>query len=156
MKTKLPLVAALYCGLSSIGSAFTLDFTGFAVNTPLPLTVNVPGYGSVSFAALGSPQQIQNFSPGTIKAIGFTQNQQISITFNDATPIDVTNQYVGVNTGETFFFNTGGNANEFTLQLLGTGASAGLQSITFEQVPEPSASLLGAMGGILLVLRRRR
>ncbi len=159
MKTKLPLIAALYCGLSSVGSAFTLDFSGFAVNTPLPLTVLVPGYGSVTYTSITGPaQSIQNFTPGPAKAISFVSGNTISITFNGNAPVDVTQQYIGVNTGEAFLFNGGGaiTPNDFTLQLVGTGAAAGLQSMTFEQVPEPSASLLGAVGGILLVLRRRR
>jgi len=39
---------------------------------------------------------------------------------------------------------------------VGQGVNAGLQSVIFDQVPEPSSALLGVLGTSLLVLRRRR
>ncbi len=104
MKTKLPLIAALYCGLCSVGSAFTLDFSGLNVGDTLPQTIFVPGYGSVSFAATNGTLEIKKFAPGAQNAIAFDFAESISITFNNAVPINVTNQYIGVNPGESFAF----------------------------------------------------
>jgi len=160
MKTKLPLIAALYCGLSSIGSAFTLDFSGLSLGTLAPFTINVPGYGDVNFSpGLGSALTIEEFAPGATKAISFDKNESVIVTFLGAEPINVANEYIGVGIGEFFTFDLAGtDPNVFLVTLNGTGqtANAGLQSVIFEQVPEPSTSLLGALGTALLVLRRRR
>ena len=157
MKTKLPLIAAIYCGLSTVGSAFTLDFSGVAVNTGLPLTLNVPGYGSVSFSTINGTLAVETFAPGTTRAIAFDRGESILMTFNGNAPINLSNQYAGVNPGETFDFNITADPKVFSLALTGNmGGKAGLQSVSFDQVPEPSAALLGALGGIMLVVRRRR
>lgn len=159
MKTKLPLIAALYCGLCSVGSAFTLDFSGLNVGDTLPQTIFVPGYGSVSFAATNGTLEIKKFAPGAQNAIAFDFAESISITFNNAVPINVTNQYIGVNPGESFAFLPDAiDPKVFSLTMAGASPSgaAGLQSVVFDQVPEPSTSLLGAMGVALLVVRRRR
>ncbi len=158
MKTKLPLIAALYCGLSAVGSAFTLDFSGLNVGDALPQTINVPGYGTVSFAPTNGSLSIQQFAPGAEKAIAFDFADAISITFNNAIPINVTNQYIGVNPGESFIFLPDAvDPKVFSLSMGGVSTSqAGLQSVVFDAVPEPSTSLLGAMGVALLVIRRRR
>ncbi len=160
MKTKLPLIAALYCGLSSIGSAFTLDFSSLNVGDSTTLSVNVPGYGSVSFSSLVGNQSIRTFNPGATKALSFVPGDQVRVTFNGLAPDPATlsTQFIGVTGSEVFTRNPGINANTFDMSLAGaaTDNSAGLQSITFDAVPEPSTSLLGAMGGVLLVLRRRR
>ena len=156
-KLKLPLIAALYCGLSAIGSAFTLDFSGITAGTALPQTINVAGYGSVTFISLGSPLTIAAFNPGSVNAVSFNAGDSIGIAFSGPVPFDVTNQYVGAGVGESFTFSATGSPNLFFLTLNNTpGASAGLQSIIFSQVPEPSSMVLGLITSSLLVLRRRR
>lgn len=164
MKTKLPLIAALFCGLSTIGSAFTLDFSSVASGTTLPpaLVINVPGYGDVQFDALsGSNLTVDSsltFGTGT-NALNFGTDEGVKITFLGVQPLDASISSVSASVGETFVFAAGANANEFILVLSGTPASnpgAGVSHVHFEAVPEPSISLLGLLGGTLLVIRRRR
>lgn len=170
MKTKLTLTAAICCGLSGIGSAFTLDFLGDEGTTlpANPLVVDIPFYGQVSFEAIGSSELIvdnafENDGPGqtTSPSLSFDKGESTKVTFLAAQPIDVTFAFVGVSTGEFFTTAQGSTANEFILTLGGTAfnpgeAGAGLFQIGFNQVPEPSTSLLGLIGGMLLVFRRRR
>ncbi len=170
MKTKLPLIAALTCGLSSIGSAFTLDFIGDE-GTMLPtdpLVVFVSGYGNVQFDAVGPSTLIvdnrfENDGPGqtTSPSLNFDSGDQVKVTFLAAQPINVEFDWVGTNAGEFFTAAPGATSKEFLVTLNGAAFEpvnngAGLYQIGFEQVPEPSAALLGALGTALLVLRRRR
>lgn len=160
MKTKLPLIAAIYCGLGSVGSAFTLDFTApsIVIGSGLPLTIDVPFYGSVTFTAVNGAPTIEVFDPGATPAISFNADESVRFTFNGNTPVSVTNQYIGSDVGEIFTFNSTVDPNEFilTLNSASQNANAGLQSVTFEQVPEPSSAVLGLLGTALLVFHRRR
>ncbi|QTN32115.1 PEP-CTERM sorting domain-containing protein [Akkermansiaceae bacterium] len=163
MKMKLPLIAAICCGLSSVASAFSLDFSGRSIGDALPITINVPGYGDVDFSPVSGVLEIASYTPPSTgsNAISFDNNEMIEITFKGLTPTDVTFQYIGVNAGESFAFDTvSGDPKKFWLQFASTpgkgDGKAGLQSVEFNAVPEPSTSLLGAIGCSLLVLRRRR
>ncbi|MFK7851951.1 MAG: PEP-CTERM sorting domain-containing protein [Akkermansiaceae bacterium] len=170
MKIRSLLLAATTCGLSSFASAFTLDFTGFAPGTPLPLTVNVLGYGDVNFSAVVGTPEIGTFSPpaGT-PAIGFENNEAIQLTFTGAPPVTLAGQYIGADVGIDTFTGAalGATGKEFLLTFTTTqvGGTAGLQSVEFTvasvpptnpPIPEPSTSLLGAIGAALLVVRRKR
>ncbi|MGJ8645142.1 MAG: hypothetical protein ACSHX9_17200 [Luteolibacter sp.] len=168
MKTKLPLIAAICCGLSGIGSAFTLDFLGdegtvLKVGNP-PLTINVPGYGDVVFSVSGATELIVDNSyatppPGvpTSPSLNFDMGESVTVTFTQAQviPTSVRMGTVDVNIGENFN-TTVVNSNEYLVTLSGGGNGAGLYNIKFDAVPEPSASLLGALGASLLIIRRRR
>ncbi len=170
MKTKLPLIAALYCGLCSVGSAFTLDFNSVpsGTNVPPTLIISVPGYGNVQFdpvgtAALVVDNSYENDGPGqtTSPSLNFDSTEQVKITFLGAQPINVEFDWVGLNAGEFFTASAGSTASEFIVTLNGTAFEqqnngAGLYQIGFQQVPEPSAALLGVIGASMLVLRRRR
>ena len=171
MKTKLPLIAALCCGLSSVGSAFTLDFKSVPTGTTLPpsLLVFVTGYGNVQFDPIGNAALIvdnrfeNDDAPvdSTSPSLNFDSTEQVKVTFLAAQPLDVNFSWVGVNAGEFFTATQGATLNEFIVTLNGAALQpanngAGLYQIGFNQVPEPSAALLGALGSALLVLRRRR
>lgn len=164
MKTKLPLIVATYCSLCAVGSAFTLDFLSIAPGTTLPpdLIVNVPGYGNVQLSAgAGSALVVGNTFGG--QALNFNAGESVTVTFLGAAlePNDIAVSSVGVNLGEFFTAAPGINQNEFVITLAGQASSppnsgAGVSAIAFEQVPEPSAALLGALGTALLVIRRKR
>lgn len=159
MKTKLITAAAAYICLSTVGSAFSLDFTGIALGTtlpPNPLTISVPGYGNVTFeAGIGSNLIVQDFS-GT-PAIAFDQGESVRVSFEGIDITDVTFSYAGVSVGESFLIAPDPNvANQFILTMQGAGDGAGLTGATWNVVPEPSSALLGVIGASLLVLRRRR
>ena len=169
MKTKLPLIAALYCGLCTVGSAFTLDFTSVPINTTIPptLTIIVPGYGSVDFdAVVGSlvvDNQYASAPPVTTSpSLNFDTNDSVKITFVGAQPADIDFAWVGLSIGEQFTVTPQASPNEFIVTLANIGAGpipaknsgAGLYQINF--IPEPSSSLLGVIGASMLLIRRRR
>lgn len=164
MKTKIPLQAVLFCGLCSAASAFTLDFVGYDGQTlpPNPLTIPITGYGDVTFeAGTGSSLVVNsaflNDNGFGAPALAFSQNDQVRITFQGAPVTDVDFDFVGVSNGETFVVQTDlFSSNTFLVNLQGGGDGAGIFQISFNAVPEPSASLLGALGASLLVIRRRR
>lgn len=164
MKTKLPLITALSLGLCSTGSAFTLDFVGLLGTSlpPNPLTISIPGYGEVQFrSAIGSPLIVDNAHENSngfgAPSLSFDSGEAVQVTFIGLQPIDVNFDFVGVSVGESFSIQPDLFIEQaFVLQLQGGGDGAGLYQISWNQVPEPTTSLLGAMGCALLVLRRRR
>lgn len=172
MKTKLSLIAAVYCGLSATGSAFTLDFVSVPTGTVIPpnLTIAVAGYGDVQFSQEGSSNlvvdnQYASAPPATTSpSLNFDANESVKITFLGAEPTDIDFAWVGVSIGETFNVAPQASPNEFivTLVNIGSGPSpatnsgAGLYQINFNQVPEPSSALLGLVGATMLVIRRKR
>ncbi|MBC7980251.1 MAG: PEP-CTERM sorting domain-containing protein [Armatimonadetes bacterium] len=164
MKTKIPLFAALYCGLCTVGSAFTLDFADYVGVSlpPNPLTIPIAGYGSVTFdAGTGSSLIVDsaylNDNGFGAPSLSFNQNEAVKVTFNNAPPLNVDFDFVGVSAGEAFVVQPDlFTPQSFIVNLQGGGDGAGIYSISWNQVPEPTASLLGALGGAFLVIRRRR
>jgi hypothetical protein len=164
MKTKTPLVAALYCGLSAISSAFTLNFVGHEGTTlpPNPLVIPVPGYGHVQFDALpGSTLEVNNAhmndDGSAAPSLSFNMNEAVKITFHGLQPINVNFDYVGVSPGEYFIAQPDlVTPQSFIVSLNGTGNGAGLYAVSWNQIPEPSSALLGALAGGFMILRRRR
>ncbi|WP_411827091.1 PEP-CTERM sorting domain-containing protein [Luteolibacter sp. AS25] len=172
MKTKLTLIAALYCGLTAAASAFTLDFIGQEGKT-LPtdvLVINIAGYGDVQFEAIGDAEvsvgsEYENDGPGTTTSpsLNFDPGESVKVTFLGLTPINVDFDVVGENPGESLSASEIGAypTNVFVVALSGNASDpansgAGLYQISFDQVPEPSTAFLGLIGGVMLVLRRRR
>lgn len=164
MKTKLPLIAALSCGMCATGSAFTLDFVGLLGTSlpPNPLTITIPGYGDVNFAAgNGSTLVIndayENDNGFGAPSLSFDQNEVVLVTFKGLKPLNVDFDFVGVSVGESFTVQADPFVDQaFLVNLQGSGDGAGIYQISWNAVPEPTTSLLGAMGCALLVLRRRR
>lgn len=160
MKIKLFIGSAMFVCLSSVGSAFSLDFTGLVGTTlpPDPLVIFVPGYGNVTFESALSSNLIVEPVDGT-PALAFDQGEAVRITFDGVDVTDISFGYAGVSISESFsvvpdIFDP----NTFVATLNGTGNGAGITSITFNgnAIPEPSSALLGVIGASLLVLRRRR
>lgn len=50
----------------------------------------------------------------------------------------------------------GVDPNVYYVELLGTPGIAGPRTVAWDQVPEPSTAILGALGGAPWVFRRRR
>ncbi|MEP2775231.1 MAG: PEP-CTERM sorting domain-containing protein [Luteolibacter sp.] len=164
MKTKLPLIAALCCGLSSVGSAFTLDFVGYVGTSlpPNPLTIPIAGYGSVTFEAGNTSTLVinevyKNDNGFGAPSLSFDQNEVVKVTFNGLQPLNVDFDFVGVSSGESFTVQDDPFIQQaYLVTLQGSGDGAGIYQISWNQVPEPSTSLLGALGAAMLVIRRRR
>jgi hypothetical protein len=165
MKTKAPLVAVLLCGLTAVSNAFTLDFVGYEGSTlpPNPLVIPIPGYGDVVFEAVPGSSLVvnnafQNDNGSAGPTLSFNSGEAVKITFAGLQPLDVDFEYSGVSVGEFFVATQDAmNSKAFLLTLNGTQTgAAGLQSISWNAVPEPTSALLGVLGGAVLVLRRRR
>jgi hypothetical protein len=166
MKMKIASAMALFCGLTAVSNAFTLDFVGYEGTTlpANPLVIFVPGYGDVRFdAANGSTLVVdaayQNDDGSAAPSLSFGERDALKVTFLGAEPLKVDFDFVGVSAGENFtvqpaLFET----QSFLINLQGSGDGAGLYAISWQQqaVPEPSSALLGVLGTAALVLRRRR
>lgn len=156
------------CLLSSVflisafhANAFTLDFVGVngATLPPSPLVINVFGYGEVSFApgfgsALEVGNQYQN-DAGTVRtSLEMDANESIVVTFLGADPLNVDFDIIGLGVGESVGL-VQLSSTSFIVSAQG-GDGAGLQSVSWGAVPEPSSAFLGSAGALLLALRRRR
>ena len=137
MKTTIPLVAALVCGLSPLASAFSLNFANNVGATlpPNPLTIAVPGYGSVSFqAAIGSNLAVNNVNSPFIPSVAFDTGEAVQITFNGLAPTAVSFDFVGVGVNEGFTVSPF-SSNQFVLSLGGAGEAQVSLASTSAQCP---------------------
>jgi MYXO-CTERM domain-containing protein len=159
---KIPsLLAMAAISLASQLHAFTIDFASLlGVSLPPDQTITVLGYGSVRLSAGTSGGATTPVEVGTIfgsPALQFTSNEVINIEFLDGTLTDFSIAAIGQGVGENFAL-TSTTPNQYRIQLSGSGAAAGIQSISFsaDAVPEPAAASLGLIGLAGIVLRRRR
>lgn len=160
------LISSFFLVASAISAtAFTLDFSGLdaALNgNPLfdgsefvddkdTIFFGVPGFGNIGFSTDGNPAFL-NTTFGT-RALEFDDQQVVFVQFISGTTVG--------NVVPTF---VGGGAPVYTVTSDTTGTltipagSAGLASITFDEfgkIPEPSVSILGALGALVLLRRRR-
>jgi hypothetical protein len=161
MKTKYALVASLACGFASTAGAFSLDFVGLEGSTlPPSQTIAVPGYGDVVIEAVSGILEINDTTYsrfGTfVTAVNFQQGDSIRVTFTGLQPINVDFDFVGVSPGEQFVITPDLFVPQAFLVTLDPGNDgAGLKAIGWQQIPEPSTALLGGLG-MLMLLRRRR
>ena len=162
MKTK--LVAAAFAATVSAGSAFTLDAVGYGGSTltTAPVSVNIPGYGELIFEALPGSSLVVNSAYENDNGFGgpslnFDQNESIRITFVGLEPLNVDFDFVGQSAGESFVIEQDlFTPQAFLVTHQGGGDGAGLYAVSWNAVPEPASSMLSLVGGMLLVLRRRR
>lgn len=165
MKITIPLAAVLIAGLPSISSAFTLDFAGYigtVVQSGSPLSINVPGYGNVNFdVGAGSPLVVNsaylNDNGFGAPSLSFDENEAVKITFAGLKPLNVDFDYVGVSVGEDFVAQKDlFTPQAFIVNLQGAGDGAGIYSVSWNAVPEPTSAMLGLVGTAIFAFRRRR
>ena len=92
-------------------------------------------------------------------SLSFDENEAAVVTFVGLEALHVDFDFVGVSANEDFDVQPHPeNANAYIVSLTGGEDGAGIYQVSWEAdcVPEPSTSLLGALGATLLVLRRRR
>ncbi|MBB5351726.1 hypothetical protein HNR46_001965 [Haloferula luteola] len=156
MKTKAALLG-LVGALVLPAGAFSLDFASNVGDTlPPDLTVSVPGYGDVQFVAgYGTVLEVGT-TLGT-SALQLDAGEFVTVSFLGSTATDVSFNLAGLSPGEAYptILQTGANTYLVSSQ---TGTNgAGIASMTFNAtVPEPSSALLGMLGGLGLLVRRRR
>lgn len=158
------LILAALAALSFNASAFSLDFTaynGTNISAGSPLTIFVPGYGNVVFSTIGAEVlQVNNvFPPPGAVSLAILPTQTLFVNFAGAyAPFDIDD----VSFGFTDLSNGDGlsitsiNASTVRLTMGAGGNGAGLRDVNFSAVPEPSTTMLGAVGVLALALRRRR
>lgn len=164
MKMKTPLVAAVSLAAMSIGSAFTLDAVGYVggVLDQNPFTVFVPGYGELVFEAAPGTSLVvnsayRNDNGSGAPSMNFDAGESVKITFNGAEPLNVEFDIVGQSAGESFVIDNGVFTPQvFLVSLKGGTDGAGLSAVSWDAVPEPASATLGLLGGMMLLLRRRR
>ena len=162
---KLALVISLAAAINA--SAFSLDFTGVSAGTTIApdLTLSVPGYGSVTFSAAikadasGTSELVvgDTYVDGGVatRAIEFDGADQMIVTFNGTTPSQVDFDIVGASGGEEFNILAFGS-NSYLVNLQGSGDGAGVSGVSWNSIPEPSTSILGLIGGLAFLARRKR
>ncbi len=164
MKMKIPLIAVLAAGMPALASAFTLDAVGYGGSelSLNPVSVLVPGYGELVFeAAVGTSIVVnsayQNDNGFGGPSLSFDQNEAIKITFNGLQPLNVDFDFVGLSAGENFVVQKDlFTPQAFLVTLQGGGDGAGLYSVSWNTVPEPTSALLGLIGTVGFAFRRRR
>ena len=157
MKTKSFIAAAALICLPSVASAFSLDFTGVALGTTVPpqLVIAVPGYGNVFFDVLDSSQLVIQTIDGQ-PSLAFGAGETLRIVFGGVIAENVAITTTGVDGGELFVLSNLPAVNAYNVVLIGGTDGAGLSTVSWTPIPEPSTALLGVLGTSLLVLRRRR
>lgn len=162
------LISSLFLVASAISaSAFTLDFSGLdaALNGNPPfdgsdfvddkdtIFFGVPGFGNIGFSTDGNPAFF-NTNFGT-RALEFDDQQVVFVQFiSGATVGNVVPTFVGGGAGSAVYTVTSETTGTLTIP----AGSAGLASVTFDEfgkIPEPSVSILGALGALALLRRRR-
>lgn len=164
MKFRTALAVAMVVGFPALSLAFTLDAVGYGGSelALAPYSVFVPGYGELVFEALDGTSLVvnsayRNDSNFVGPSLSFDPAEAVKITFNGLELRNVNVDFVGLSVPEKFdmqkdHFTT--QSNLVTPQ--GDGDGAGLYSLSWSLVPEPSSAALGLLGTAALVLRRRR
>lgn len=184
MKLRSTLIAAFSAAAMATSQAFTIDFNAISYTSDdgdswsygESFDVIVDGYGTVTFtnvsAGSNGDDTVEigdNFkdNDGTsVESLQLESGEKVMVTFHgDAEVINVEAVFTGISPDP---FDTGvlrGSEVEYyasTIDITNLGGEyttedgVGLQSITWDVVPEPSSAALGAIGMSMILLRRRK
>ncbi len=164
MKPKALILISSFAGIYS-ASAFSLDFSGFATDGSdnlgsqlgEELVVNVPGFGDVAFGVQQSGATAVISEIDGEPAIQFDPTRSITIDFSDGGTVqNVVVSFVGIDAGENTSITIPNDSSALVALSAGT---AGISEVTFDRVdkkiPEPSTAVLGLLGAVALLRRRR-
>jgi len=149
--------------------AFTIDFNsisadfshGTTVTSSSSLTVNVAGYGNVSFEVTNTDSLIvdNHHSSGggpTQDSLEIDSDETVIVTFLGAPALNVDFEIIGIDGGESSEASYFAGTDDYRYTPgIGTDGT-GIARVTWNTVPEPSSSLLVLLGMSSLILRRRR
>jgi hypothetical protein len=146
-------------------SAFSLDFTGLATDGSVSLSgadgdqlvISVPGFGNVAFGVAEKDATASVVEIDGVPAIEFDDARTITIDFFAGSPVEnVLVSFVGVDQGESPTYTSLTDTSGVARIPVGT---VGIQGLTFDRVgpkvPEPSTAILGLLGAVALLRRRR-
>ena len=165
MKLKTISLVALLAGIHSAG-AFGLDFSNLDLALDGSVTagnadgqrlvLGVEGFGNVTFGTTVKGDFATLDDNNGVAALEFDSSQTISISFISGSEVEnIVVEFVGPDASEAIYTAVNGDSGFVTLP----SGSAGIANIEFDRVgpkvPEPSTALLGGLG-LLALLRRRR
>lgn len=155
-------------------SAFTVDFVGLDFSSPInfssedPLIISVPDFGNVSFATedpdgdgpLQGPTGEVSESTFSAPSALLDQSQPIIINFFSGSVVEnVMLTFINDTMTETISAEVVNGTMVRAALPSGATGTFGLSEVTFDRVgpkvPEPSVTILGALGALALLRRRR-
>ena len=165
MKLKLLSIATLFVGLTSAG-AFSLDFTGLNLDGSTTfsgadgqrLIIEVPGFGNVGFGVNPEGSTAQVVELDGVAAIEFDETRTITVDFFAGSDVEnVVVSFVALNVGEDPIYTA---INSRSGEISTNQGTVGISGISFDRiggpkVPEPSTAVLGLLGAVTLLRRRR-
>ena len=179
MKLKTTLIAAFSMAAMATSQAFSIDFNDTfqtysnAISkvgqtiTGTPLIITVAGYGDVMFTSSTTGGNFigDQYKDGALRinSIEFdTNGEKVTVTFPTDVVIFTKSDLGGGNNEKIEVDGTlPGKVHTLTANLQNSAAKPagdglGVRAISFDIVPEPSSSALGALGMSMILLRRRR
>jgi hypothetical protein len=139
--------------------AYTLDFIGYngsSIVAPATLNIPVPGYGTVVLSTLPGQTLSINNTFGAV-AVNMDPTETLVVTFVGDPITGGSFDMIGLNLDSSDgLVVTPISSNTYQFVMGASGDGAGLRSISWEAVPEPSTTLFGAFSVLALAARRRR
>lgn len=181
MKLKTTLIAALSLAAMATSQAFMINFgtgnvvpngtdvgTNISISDGNDLVVDVADYGIVTFSYIGTDpsgavesgtQYAGQFGQPPASTLEFGFGDVVQVTFGGSTEFSSGPFFDIAGADNDGIERTDVNSNGSVWNLTYAGAQdtgAGLVSVTWDIVPEPSSAALGALGMSMILLRRRR
>lgn len=174
MKFQTLLTTFFVAGALSASASFSVDFTGFNLSSPVnfsnedPLVITVAEFGNVLFSTVDPDGNGPQTSPvGSITDVfaepsaTISETQPIVINFISGSVVEnVMLTFIGADNFSQTVAGEVVNGDSVVATLPSNlDGDFGLSLVTFDRVgpkvPEPSVSILGAIGALLLLRRRR-
>lgn len=156
MKKVIFSLLAVFCVQAQ---AYTLDFIGYngsSIVAPATLNVPVPGYGTVVLSTLPGQTLTINNTYGAI-AVNIDPSETLVVSFFGDPITSGSFEMIGLNLDNSDgLVVTPISSNTYQFVMGAGGDGAGLRSISWQAIPEPSTTLFGALSFLALAARRRR